>query len=45
LIIFYFLSDNIKDEIIDKIKKAKINFSEIDEKFVVKDEESLKTLD
>jgi hypothetical protein len=39
---FYFLSDNIKDEIIDKIKKAKINFSEIDEKFVVKDEESLK---
>jgi len=39
---FYFLRDNIRNEIIDKIKKFKMSFSEIDEKFVVKDEESLK---
>ena len=39
---FYFLKDDLKEEIIDRIRRARIGFVELDEKFVVKDEESLK---
>ena len=39
---FYFLKDNIKDEIIDKIRKTKFNFFELDEKFIVRDDNGLK---
>jgi len=39
---FYLLRENLKDELIEKIKKNRFSFVEMEEKFLVKDDESLK---
>jgi len=39
---FYLLKENLKDEIVEKIRKNRISYMEMEEKFIVKDDESLK---
>ena len=39
---FYLLRENLKDEVAEKARKSRLSYMEMEERFVVKDDESLK---